>query len=472
MIAWLRSIRLTLTQLALVGAVSAVATALVIATATSHPSVPSARIAALAHRVVVRTVPRRREPATPAPSAAAAPASSPSPSSPAGSSSAGSAPAPPVSATTGATADAGAPDDSGATHDSGATADSGTTGDTDTTSSTSSTTPSTSASTTPAKPTYKVKHVFIISLTTTSYQTAFGHGSVAHYLNGTLRRRGTLLSGYHTLGPAELPDYLAMVSGQASNADTRADCPMYAEFSSAAKTAADGPIGGRGCVYPNTVLTIGDQVTSSGKQWKAYIDDMGSSSCVHPNSNAVDDTQLTGAGSEYTTRHNPFIYFHSLLDLGDCSNDDVSLDRLPKDLRSVATTPTYAYVAPGICDDTRARVCPDGKPGGLAGEDAFLQLWVPRILGSPAYQRDGALIIAFATSTWASGNAPDRHPIRVGALILSRYAKRGRTVSTSYGPYTILRSVEDLFGYDDLAQAHTAKSFVSAALPGAAVVSP
>ena len=74
--------------------------------------------------------------------------------------------------------------------------------------------------------------MFVIALTTGSYRAAFGPGSVAHYLNGTLRRRGTLLSGYRTLGDTELPDYLAMVSGQAPNADTRSDCAIYSEFPS------------------------------------------------------------------------------------------------------------------------------------------------------------------------------------------------------------------------------------------------
>ena len=96
--------------------------------------------------------------------------------------------------------------------------------------------------------------MFLIALTTASYHAAFGTGSVAHYLNGTLRRRGTLLSGYRTLGDTELPDYLAMISGQAPNADTSSDCATYAEFPSSAKAQSNGQFKGPGCVYPNTAL--------------------------------------------------------------------------------------------------------------------------------------------------------------------------------------------------------------------------
>jgi hypothetical protein len=208
---------------------------------------------------------------------------------------------------------------------------------------------------------------------------------------------------------------------------------------------------------------------------------MGSSTCVHPNSNALDDTPLAGAGSQYATRHNPFIYFHSLLDLGDCSSDDVTLDRLPIDLRSVSKTPSYAFISPGACDDASVPACPattsssspgpsttaPDQPGGLVAEDAFLKLWVPKILRSPAYRRDGALMIVFTATAPAGGHAAPQHPVRTGALILSRYAKAGATLSGAYDPYSVLRTAEELFGYTLLAHARDAKSFLASALSGA-----
>ncbi len=314
--------------------------------------------------------------------------------------------------------------------------------------------------------TYEVKHVFVIALSTTSYRATFGRGSVAFYFNATLVRAGTLLSGYRTLGHAELPDYLALVSGQAPNRDTRADCSTYAEFPQSATTNSTGLVHGPGCVYPNTVLTIGDQVTGSGHVWKAYSADMGSSTCVHPNSGADDEVQLPFAGPQYDSRHNPFIYFHSLLDLGDCSSDEGSLAQLPADLRTRSRTPSYAFIAPGLCDDASQSTCPDGQPGGLAGEDAFLRLWAPRILRSAAYRRDGALIIVFTSAGSASGSGATG-PVRTGALVLSRYAAAHHTLAESYNAYSLLRSIEEIFGFTPLGHAKTARSFTSAALPKA-----
>jgi phosphatidylinositol-3-phosphatase len=447
MIARLRSVRLTWPQIAVIAVASAFATGVVIHAATRPDRVPNATLSALRGRVVVHTVASSTE----APRAAAPTPASVSPSAP---ESVAPLPSSPVqSAGTVSTAD---------TTDDGT--DGGGDGTTDTSAGASAPTTTTTPSSTPSP----VKHVFVIALTTDSYRAAFGRGSVAHYLNGTLRRRGTLLSGYRSLGDTELPDYLAMISGQAPNTDTASECATYAEFPSSATAQSNGQFKGPGCVYPNTALTIADQVTAAGKQWKAYIAGMGASTCMHANSNAADDAPLTGASSDYATRHNPFIYFHSLLDLGGCQSNDVGIQHLAKDLRGAKRTPTYAYIAPGLCDDSSATSCAGNKPGGLAAEDAFLKRWVPQILASQAYKQDGVLMIVFADGKPpAAAGAGRQSPTRTGALILSPLATKGRTLSGSYGPYSVLRTIEDLFGYTPLVHARSARSFASTALPGA-----
>jgi phosphatidylinositol-3-phosphatase len=447
----LRSVRLTWPQIAVIAAASAIATGVLIHAATRHDQVPNAALAALRGRVVVHTVASR----TAGPQAAASTKAAATASPPAA---VASIPSAPVES-------AGTTDSAGTTGDAGTT-DNGTTDNGTTDTSAGATTPA--SSTAPSSTSSPVKHVFVIALATDSYHAAFGRGSVAHYLNTTLRRRGTLLTGYRTLGGTELPDYLAMISGQAPNPDTRGDCASYAEFPSSAKAASNGQVGGTGCVYPNTALTIADQVTAAGDQWKAYIAGLGTSTCVHANSDAADDAPLAGAGGEYDTRHNPFIYFHSLLDLGGCQSDDVGIQHLAKDLRMAKRTPTYAYIAPDLCDEPSATSCPGDTPVGLAAEDTFLKRWVPQILASHAYKQDGVLMIVFADGKPAvDAGAGAAQPVKTGALILSPLAQKGRTVSGSYGPYSVLGTIEDLLGYAPLAHAKSAKSFASTVLPGA-----
>jgi phosphatidylinositol-3-phosphatase len=436
----LRSIHVTRTQLAAVAVVSALASALIITNALGHSAAQSAVIAELSHRKEVIREGAGGSTADPTASAAD-PADTALPSS---------------YAPTGGSSGSG-----GSSKGSSSGSSSGTSTDTDASDGTDTTTTSdsTTSTTTTKSP---VKHVFVIALSTPSYTAAWGSSSVATYLNKTLKPAGAFLENYETLTPSELPDYLALVSGQGPNADTEAECATYSDFPTSASPDKAGQVPGKGCVYPDAALTLGDQVTAAGHTWKGYIQDQ-TKPCLYPNSGAVDDTPLPGAGPQYDTRHNPFIYFHSLLDLGGCSENDVSLTELPKELKKLSTTPTFSYIAPGTCDDGAATSCAEGGPAGLAAEDAFLREWVPVIRQSTAYKRDGVIVIVFAQAGPTLGPGQQQ----TGALVLSRYAAKHKTIQDILDPYSILRGIEDLLGYKPLDHAKGATSFVPDALPSA-----
>jgi len=438
----LRSVRLSTLQFAAVTAVSLLATVIVIVNASGKTGLDeSAVLAALEKKVDVHRL------------AAPSGGGSTNSGNPGGGGGGGG-------STSGSGSGSG-----GSSGSSGSSEGSGDGSGTDDSDDTTTTTTTTSSTTTTATVKYHVKHVFLIALSTPSYKAAFGRKSVASYLAHTLVKDGTLLSGYQTLpGSSELADELAMVSGQAPTPDTRGGCATYAEFPSSAKVASNGDASGNGCIYPDNALTLGDQVTSSGSFWGAYIDDMGSTACVHPNSGAADDAALPGAGPEYDTRHNPFIYFHSLLDLGDCQTDDVELTKLPAALRSVSNTPEFTFVAPDACDDAAATSCSGGAPVGLAGEDVFLKTWVPKIRASAAYKKNGVLLIVF-TAPGGPGTAGSK-AITTGALVLSQYATAGKKLATTYDPYSVLASIDKLLGFTSLAHAKDAKTFIATALPG------
>jgi hypothetical protein len=323
----------------------------------------------------------------------------------------------------------------------------------------------------------KIKHVFVITLASSGYEQTWGTGSAATYLTTQLRPRGTLLSNYYAIAHLDLPNYIAMISGQGPNADTEANCPTFSEFPANSTFDANGQLPGAGCVYPVNVVTLADQLTSSRHQWRAYVEDLANgsppvTSCRHPSSGQTDPTQSGRLGDEYAARHNPFVYFHSLLDLGDCASDDVPLTQLAADLSSTAKTPNYSFIAPNLCHDGSETVCADGEPGGLARADAFLKQWVPLILDSPAYKKDGLLVITFADapagdtsgccrapggpSAGSSAGAPASVTGggRVGALLLSRYTTPGALSITPYNHYSLLRTIEDLFGLRHLANAN------------------
>lgn len=311
-----------------------------------------------------------------------------------------------------------------------------------------------------------VKHVFVISLTSPGYEQSLGAQSQMPYLSATLRPQGELLSNYALLGEAGLPNQIAAISGQPPNGATTAGCSTYGEFPPTAKASANGVLSGSGCIYPVETLTFADQLGVSRLTWRAYVDGMvdatGSpANCVHPGPEEVEAVAPGG----YTARQNPFVYFHSLLDLGDCSADDLPLDQLTADLRKAEKTPSFSFIAPTLCNSGATGQCAAGVTEGPAAADAFLSTWVPRILASPAYKADGLLIVDFAaanppvaTPEAAPAPAPAGDPLHVGALLLSPFLPPGSTDAAPYNPYSILRSNQDLFGFDPLGLAGAAKT--------------
>lgn len=313
----------------------------------------------------------------------------------------------------------------------------------------------------------RIKHVFVISLTSPGYEAAFGETSQMPYLATQLQPKGELLSGYTLLDDAAMPNGIAAVSGQPPNASTQADCSTYTEFPASAKVDTDGAVSGAGCVYPVETLTIADQLASGRFSWHAYmegmVDETGkAANCVHPDADATDVPPPGG----YAAARNPFVSFHSLLDLGDCATNDVPLEQLPKDLKKAAGTANYSYIAPTPCDSGATGQCAPGSVEDAAAADAFLAKWVPQILASPAYKEDGLLVVTFGAANPATSEAapaaaptaPADDPLHVGTLLVSRFLSSGSINATTYDPYSFLRTTEDLFGLGHLGLAADEKT--------------
>ncbi len=319
----------------------------------------------------------------------------------------------------------------------------------------------TTTPTTPTATAGRIKHVFVISLASPGYEAAFGPASEMPYLASTLRPQGELLSGYSLLGSTGLPNDIAAISGQPPNASTEANCSTNAEFPPKTAPNKSGVITASGCLYPVEALTIADQLSSGGFQWKAYLEDMAGAAgkpenCVHPSSGSAESPTQGG----YAARQNPFVYFNSLLELGACASSDVPLTELGTDLGTINSTPNYSFIAPSLCDAGVPGECPTGAPSGASGADAFLSKWVPQILASSAYQKDGLLMITFDEAL------PSPTLPKVGTLLLSPFVTHNTTDASPYNPYSLLRSTEDLFGLTHLgaAEGSTVSSFAPALL--------
>jgi phosphatidylinositol-3-phosphatase len=324
-----------------------------------------------------------------------------------------------------------------------------------------------------------VRHVFVIVLENESVTSTFGPNSPAPYLAKTLTGEGAYVPNYYGTGHESNDNYIAMISGQAPNPQNQADCFSFNDF----EPDVIGPNGqavGSGCVFPSDVKTIADQLDAAALTWRDYNQSMGAdptreaSECGHPGINQQDHTQSATATDQYATRHNPFVYFHSIIDdTSLCDSHVVNLNLLPQDLARAASTPNYVFITPDLCGDGHDATCTDPKrPGGYPGIDQFLQRWVPKITSSPAFKdENGLLAIIFdeaSTSDTSSccgeiagPNSPEpgiNGPGGgdTGAVLLSPCIKPGTVTPQPYNHYTLLRSVEDLFGLSHLGYADLA----------------
>jgi phosphatidylinositol-3-phosphatase len=181
---------------------------------------------------------------------------------------------------------------------------------------------------------------------------------------------------------------------------------------------------------------------------------------------APETTNLASRGDQYAAKHNPFVYFHAIIDdQARCDSHVVNLERLPQDLASADTTANYSFITPNLCSDGHDAQCIDGHVGGLTAIDRFLRKWVPLIEAAPTFRADGMLVITFDESDGAGAEGSSaccgERPLpgarfppgfggpgggHVGAIVLSKFVKPGTVSAVPYNHYSLLRTVEAIFG--------------------------
>lgn len=265
------------------------------------------------------------------------------------------------------------------------------------------------STTAPAPKLPPVKHVWVVALTGHSYDESFGAGAGAgSYLATELRAKGTLLPWYHAAGHDPSAGGVALLSGQKD---------------------ALGP-------FDDKTATLADQLTGAGRTWKAYVEGVtmglnaGDNPCARP--------------PEQQPR-NPFLRFASITGAAECGSSIAELDRIAPDAADADSAPTFSYILPGPAHDGST---------SLADADAWLAATLPPLLASKAYNDGGLVVVTFdagaPTDIEAGGG-------RVGALLLSPYVTAGGTIGAPYDAFSLLASVEGLFGLEPLGYAKDTK---------------
>ena len=225
----------------------------------------------------------------------------------------------------------------------------------------------------------------------------------ASYLNGLIAAYG-FASNYDGVAHPSQPNYLALVSGSTQGVSDDSSHNINA---------------------PN----LADQLEAAGKSWRVFAQNLSNGCFTGDSSKGGAD----GSGA-YKRKHEPFISFASVSgNPARCANitDFSHFDPAAAD---------FELIVPNQVNSMH--------DGSVAEGDAFLRDFVPHILDSPAYQQGGLLVI-----TWDEGSSNAGGGGHVATLVISPRTPAGTTSDTSYSHYSLLRTIEDAWGLDCLANA-------------------
>jgi len=258
--------------------------------------------------------------------------------------------------------------------------------------------PPTGVTVTPLPGPAGIQHVFVVVMENHGYNDVWNNGSAPYITSlGNAYARAT---NYHAVIHPSLPNYLDLYGG--SNYGITTDCNP----SSSCHVSA---------------VNLADNLEAKGLTWKGYMESMPAPCTL----------KVSG---DYAPKHNPFVYFDDIRnDPVRCAAHDVPYTALAADLASAATTPNYAMIAPNLCNDMHD--C------SVATGDAWLQSNLPTILNSPACTVDQCLLIL----TWDEDDSGGSNQV---LTIFAGSAARtsGVTSAVSYTHFSLLRTVEDIFG--------------------------
>lgn len=233
-------------------------------------------------------------------------------------------------------------------------------------------------------------------------------GSSSAPYETTLAHQCGTASRYASVGSPSLPNYVGATSGGTWGIGDD-----------------DGP-----AAHPLTVDNLFRQVRAAGRTERSYEEGMSAPCSLAP-------------GGSYAVKHNPAAYYATGADRAACRADDLPLGGIDSgtmahDLAADAL-PAFSFVTPDLCHDTHD--C------SVATGDAWLSLWVPRILSSPAY-RAGTTVVVVA---WDE-------PTPMPNIVVSPFTPAATVASPSFTHYSLLRTTEEMLGLPLLAGATSATS--------------
>jgi phosphatidylinositol-3-phosphatase len=249
-------------------------------------------------------------------------------------------------------------------------------------------------------------HTILIMLENREYDEVVGAADAPFF--NRMVAEGAVPTGYFALRHPSLPNYLALLGG--STFGIEEDC---------SNCSAGGP---------NLVT----QIAAAGISWRAYM-------------GAMPRPCFRGAEvGLYAKKHNPFMYFPSIVSNRALCENDVPEGQLRRDLVT-DELPEFGWISPDLCDD--AHSCEFGSA------DSYLAGLVPRLRQELGPR--GLLVITFDEGTTDEGCCGASGG-RIATILIGPEVRRGVKFGGSYTEYSLLATLEDRFGLPRLRAARSA----------------
>ncbi len=245
-----------------------------------------------------------------------------------------------------------------------------------------------------------LQHIVVIVFENKEYGAVLGNAQAPTF-NRMARRYATLTHYYGVTHPS-LPNYLALVSG--STHGITSDCTSC---------EVSGP-------------TLADRLEQAGKTWKLYAEGLPAPGFAAPGSDG------------YAKKHDPFIYFRSVVDNPARAKRVVPLKQLAVDERAAAL-PSFAFVVPNLCHSMHDCSVRTG--------DAWLRTQLPPLLALP----QTVVFVVFDEGTTDVHGGGHVAALALGTTV--RPHSRFAAVTNHYG---LLRTIEDAWGLARLGQSASA----------------
>jgi hypothetical protein len=244
-------------------------------------------------------------------------------------------------------------------------------------------------------------HVAVIVMENEEYGDVLG-SSAAPFINHLARTYG-LASNSYAISHPSLPNYLALTGGSTFGIDS--DC-------------SDCSVSRSG---------LADQLDRQGISWTAYMEDL-PQPCF-----------LDAGSGDYAKKHDPFAYFTSVASDSSRCQQIVPLSQLSSD-EAAGALPRFVWITPNLCHDMHD--C-DVSTG-----DSFLSRTVPPLL--QALGPHGLLFLTWDEGSSDSGCCHLAHGGHVVTIVAGGVARRHARLSSPVDHYSLLQTVEDLFGLSRL----------------------